>query len=40
MLTEEPQLFFMHFWANDNAVKLAEGLKAALDQTRSAAPQQ
>jgi hypothetical protein len=40
MLTEEPRLFFMHFWANDNAVKLAEGLKAALDQTSSAPPQQ
>jgi hypothetical protein len=23
MLTEEPRLFFMHFWANDDAVKLA-----------------
>jgi Domain of Unknown Function (DUF1259) len=28
-------LFFMHFWANDNAVKLAKGLRAALDQTNS-----
>jgi biotin operon repressor len=36
MLTEEPRLFFMHFWANDDAVKLAKGLKAALDQTNSA----
>jgi hypothetical protein len=25
----------MHFWANDDAVKLAEGLRAALDQTNS-----
>jgi Domain of Unknown Function (DUF1259) len=40
MLTEEPRLFFMHFWATDNAVKLAEGVKAALDQTSSAPPQQ
>jgi Domain of Unknown Function (DUF1259) len=30
MLDEEPRLFFMHFWANDDAKKLAEGLKAAL----------
>ena len=35
MLTEEPRLFFMHFWANDDAAKLAGGLKAALDQTNS-----
>jgi len=25
----------MHFWANDDAVKLAEGLRAALDKTAS-----
>jgi hypothetical protein len=24
-------LFFMHFWANDDALKLARGLRAALD---------
>ncbi len=36
MLTEQPRLFFMHFWANDDAVKLAKGLRAALDQTNSA----
>jgi uncharacterized protein DUF1259 len=36
MLSEQPRLFFMHFWANDDAVKLARGLKAALDQTNSA----
>ncbi len=36
MLMEEPRLFFMHFWANDDAVKLAEGLRAALDKTNSA----
>ena len=35
MLNEEPRLFFMHFWANDDAVKLAHGLKAALDKTNS-----
>lgn len=35
MLQEEPRLFFMHFWANDNALKLARGLRAALDKTNS-----
>ena len=35
MLTEEPRLFFMHFWANDDATKLAKGLRAALDKTNS-----
>jgi hypothetical protein len=34
MLTEEPRLFFMHFWANDDAMKLAKGLRTALDQTK------
>ncbi len=32
MLTESPRLFFMHFWANDDAQKLARGLRAALDK--------
>lgn len=35
MLTEQPRLFFMHFWANDDAGKLATGLRAALDKTNS-----
>jgi len=35
MLTEEPRLFFMHFWANDDAAKLAKGLRAALELTNS-----
>ena len=35
MLMEEPRLFFMHFWANEDAVKLAKGLRAALDVTNS-----
>ena len=35
MLDEEPRLFFMHFWANDDAIKLAKGLRAALDRTAS-----
>jgi hypothetical protein len=36
MLAEQPRLFFMHFWANDDAIKLAHGLRAALDKTASA----
>jgi hypothetical protein len=35
MLTEEPRLFFMHFWAVDDALSLARGLREALDQTNS-----
>jgi len=31
MIDEQPRLYFMHFWANDDAQKLARGLKAALD---------
>jgi len=34
MLDEQPRLFFLHFWANDDAAKLAKGLRAALDQTK------
>ena len=33
MLNEQPRLFFMHFWANDDAIKLAKGLRAAIDKT-------
>jgi len=36
MLDEEPRLIFMHFWANDDAIKLANGLRAALDKTARA----
>ena len=36
MLNDSPHLFFMHFWANDDALKLARGLRAALDKTNSA----
>ena len=35
MLDEQPRLFFMHFWANDDAIKLAEVLRSALDKTAS-----
>jgi hypothetical protein len=31
MIDERPRLYFMHFWANDDAQKLARGVKAALD---------
>src|SRR5262244_3087821 len=36
MLSEQPRLLFMHFWANDDAIKLAKGLRAALDKTARA----
>ena len=32
MLEEQPRLFFMHFWANDDATKLATTLRNALDR--------
>jgi hypothetical protein len=35
MLDEQPRLFFLHFWAVDDAMKLARGLRAALDKTAS-----
>ena len=31
MIDDSPHLFFMHFWANDDALRLAQGLRAALD---------
>ena len=31
MLDDEPRAFFIHFWANYDAVKLAKGLRAGLD---------
>lgn len=36
MLDENPRLFFMHFWGNDDPVKLARGLRAAIEKTNSA----
>jgi hypothetical protein len=36
MLDDEPRTFFVHFWANDDAVKLAQGLRAALDKVNVA----
>ena len=38
MLADEPRLFFMHFWANEDAVTLARGLRTALDLTNTARP--
>ncbi|MEM6110066.1 DUF1259 domain-containing protein [Mycobacterium sp. 050272] len=32
-LTEQPRLFYMHYWAVDDAVTLAKGLRPALDAT-------
>ena len=40
LLTDEPRLFFMHFWANDDALELARGPRTALDQTNSRRPAQ
>ena len=33
MLDEQPRMFFIHFWANDDAVKLARNVRAALETT-------
>lgn len=33
---DEPTIYYMHFFATGEAIKLAEGLRAALDQTHSA----
>ena len=38
LLNDEPRLFFMHFWANDEAIRLAQRLRVALAKTASAAP--
>ncbi len=35
LVDSDPQLYFMHFWANEDAIKLARGLREALDQTKS-----
>ena len=34
MIGEEPRLYFMHFWANDDAGRLATTLRRALDQLK------
>ena len=33
MLDEQPRMFFIHFWANDDAVQLARGVRTALETT-------
>ncbi|MGZ5870810.1 MAG: DUF1259 domain-containing protein [Bradyrhizobium sp.] len=40
MLDEQPRLYFLHFWASDDALKLAKGLRAALDKTASTKSQE
>jgi hypothetical protein len=36
MINDNPRTFFVHFWANDDAVKLAHGIRAALDKVNVA----
>jgi hypothetical protein len=36
MLDDQPRMFFVHFWANDDAMRLAKGLRAALDKVNVA----
>jgi hypothetical protein len=31
MIDDSPHLFFMHFWARDDALRLAQSLRSALD---------
>jgi hypothetical protein len=38
MLGDEPRLFFLHFWANDDTQKVAGGLRAALDHVKTSKP--
>jgi hypothetical protein len=33
MLDEQPRMFFIHFWANDDGLKLARNVRTALDKT-------
>jgi len=35
MLTEQPRLFYMHFWAKGDATELADTMCQALDETNS-----
>ena len=37
-LGDQPRLFYMHFWANDDPARLVTGLRAALDQVNTVAP--
>jgi hypothetical protein len=38
MLDDEPRLFFMHFWANQDAQALAKTLRGALDRMNNQTP--
>jgi hypothetical protein len=38
MITDSPHLFYIHFWANADAITLAHGLRSALNQTNSVKP--
>ena len=35
LLTEEPRLFFMHFWGNGSTESVAQGIKAALSKVHT-----
>jgi hypothetical protein len=37
-LTEQPRLFYMHYWAVDDAITLAKALRPALDATNLLSP--
>jgi hypothetical protein len=37
-LRDQPRLFYMHFWANDDTAKLAAALRSAPNQTNSMPP--
>jgi hypothetical protein len=39
MLDEQPRMFFIHFWANDDAEKLARNVRTALEATAIAKTQ-
>jgi hypothetical protein len=39
MLDEQPRMFFIHFWANDDSLKLARGVRTALETTAIAKTQ-
>jgi len=39
MLDEQPRMFFIHFWANDDAQKLAHSVRTALETTAIAKTQ-
>lgn len=36
MLSEEPRTFYVHFWAHDDALKLAQAMRNALEKTNVA----